>query len=49
MINETHENSKYLPGVKLPDNVITIPSATEAAAGADLLVFVILHQFIPSV
>ncbi|KAE8215551.1 hypothetical protein CF327_g1197 [Tilletia walkeri] len=49
VINETHENAKYLPGVKLPDNVVAIPSATEAAAGADLLVFVIPHQFIPSV
>ncbi|KAK0551340.1 glycerol-3-phosphate dehydrogenase [Tilletia horrida] len=48
-INQTHENAKYLPGVKLPDNVVAIPSATEAAAGADLLVFVIPHQFIPSV
>ena len=23
LINETHENKKYLPGIKLPDNVVS--------------------------
>merc|ERR1712110_1366527 len=39
VINERHENVKYLPGHKLPDIV-------RAAEGADVLVFVIPHQFI---
>ncbi|SPO38941.1 probable glycerol-3-phosphate dehydrogenase (NAD) [Pseudozyma flocculosa] len=49
IINEEHENPKYLPGVKLPAHVRAVPSATEAAQGAHLLVFVLPHQFIGSV
>lgn len=44
IINEEHENVKYLPGVKLPENVVATPSAVEAAEGADLLIFVLPHQ-----
>ncbi|XP_043791912.1 glycerol-3-phosphate dehydrogenase [NAD(+)], cytoplasmic-like isoform X2 [Apis laboriosa] len=46
IINETHENVKYLPGHKLPPNVIAIPDVVEAAKDADILTFVIPHQFI---
>ncbi|KAL7868929.1 hypothetical protein SRHO_G00103130 [Serrasalmus rhombeus] len=46
IINTDHENVKYLPGHKLPKNVIAVPDVTEAVAGADILVFVIPHQFI---
>lgn len=46
IINTEHENVKYLPGYKLPDNVIAVPRLSEAADGADLLVFVVPHQFI---
>ena len=46
IINTDHENVKYLPGVKLPANVIAVPDLVEAAKNADLLVFVIPHQFI---
>ncbi|KAG2187126.1 hypothetical protein INT44_004796 [Umbelopsis vinacea] len=46
IINEKHENVKYLPGVKLPENVIAIPDLIEACQGADLLVFVLPHQFV---
>uniref|UniRef100_A0AAR2KGY3 Glycerol-3-phosphate dehydrogenase [NAD(+)] n=1 Tax=Pygocentrus nattereri TaxID=42514 RepID=A0AAR2KGY3_PYGNA len=46
IINNDHENVKYLPGHKLPKNVIAVPDVTEAVAGADILVFVIPHQFI---
>ncbi|UZJ52456.1 hypothetical protein CBS101457_001776 [Exobasidium rhododendri] len=49
IINEKHENVKYLPGVRLPDNVVAVSSAVEAARGADLLIFVLPHQFIPGV
>ncbi|KAJ0066244.1 hypothetical protein NL108_004154 [Boleophthalmus pectinirostris] len=46
IINTEHENVKYLPGYKLPQNVIAVPQLSEAAEGADLLVFVVPHQFI---
>ncbi|CAH1125975.1 unnamed protein product [Ceutorhynchus assimilis] len=46
IINETHENVKYLPGHQLPSNVIAIPDVVEAAKDADILVFVVPHQFI---
>ncbi|XP_012681963.2 glycerol-3-phosphate dehydrogenase 1a [Clupea harengus] len=46
IINIDHENVKYLPGRKLPDNVLAVPDLAEAANGADILVFVIPHQFI---
>ena len=46
IINTDHENVKYLPGVKLPANVVAVPDLVEAARTADLLVFVIPHQFI---
>lgn len=44
IINEKHENVKYLPGIKLPTNVIATPNAVDAAKGADLLIFVLPHQ-----
>ncbi|XP_076765513.1 glycerol-3-phosphate dehydrogenase 1 [Xylocopa sonorina] len=46
IINETHENVKYLPGHKIPPNVIAIPDVVKAAKDADILIFVIPHQFI---
>lgn len=46
IINEDHENVKYLPGVKLPENVIAIPELVDAGREADLFIFVIPHQFI---
>ena len=46
IINEDHENVKYLPGVKLPENVRAVPELLDAARDADLFVFVIPHQFI---
>ncbi|XP_008630254.2 PREDICTED: glycerol-3-phosphate dehydrogenase 1-like protein [Corvus brachyrhynchos] len=49
IINHEHENVKYLPGYKLPDNVVAIPNLKEAVQDADLLVFVIPHQFIHKV
>jgi len=45
IINTTHENVKYLPGRKLPENVVAVPDIVEAASGADVLIFVIPHQF----
>ncbi|MBN3291323.1 GPD1L protein, partial [Polypterus senegalus] len=46
IINTDHENVKYLPGYKLPHNVVAIPSLKDAAKDADVLVFVVPHQFI---
>ncbi|XP_020772776.2 glycerol-3-phosphate dehydrogenase [NAD(+)], cytoplasmic-like [Boleophthalmus pectinirostris] len=46
IINTDHENVKYLPGHKLPRNVVAVPDITEAVKGASILVFVIPHQFI---
>ncbi|XP_061686136.1 glycerol-3-phosphate dehydrogenase [NAD(+)], cytoplasmic-like isoform X2 [Syngnathoides biaculeatus] len=48
IINTDHENVKYLPGHKLPKNVVAVPDVTEAVTGAKLLVFVTPHQFISS-
>ncbi|XP_031147628.1 glycerol-3-phosphate dehydrogenase 1c [Sander lucioperca] len=46
IINTEHQNVKYLPGHKLPRNVVAVPDITEAVKGATILVFVIPHQFI---
>lgn len=49
IINTEHQNIKYLPGHKLPKNVVAIPDITEAVKGAKILVFVIPHQFISNI
>lgn len=49
IINKTHENVKYLPGIALPHNVIAEPDLQKASADADILVFVVPHQFLPNV
>lgn len=46
IINTTHENVKYLPGIKLPNNVLAVPSVVEAVQGSDVLVWVLPHQFV---
>ncbi|XP_012283028.1 glycerol-3-phosphate dehydrogenase [NAD(+)], cytoplasmic [Orussus abietinus] len=46
IINETHENVVYLPGHKIPENVVAVPDVVEAAKNADVLIFVVPHQFI---
>lgn len=45
-INNHHENKKYLPGFQLPPNLRAVPSLVDACKDADLLVFVMPHQFI---
>ncbi|XP_077997070.1 glycerol-3-phosphate dehydrogenase [NAD(+)], cytoplasmic-like isoform X3 [Glandiceps talaboti] len=47
IINEEHENVKYLKGYKLPENVVANPDLKSSATGADILVFVVPHQFVP--
>jgi glycerol-3-phosphate dehydrogenase (NAD+) len=46
VINKEHENVKYLPHHKLPENVIAEPDLTKAVKDADILIFVIPHQYI---
>jgi len=48
IINEKHENVKYLPGVRLPDNIVADPDIRHVVSGAHVLVFVMPHQFIKS-
>lgn len=45
-INATRENTRYLPGVPLPDSIVATPSAEDAVRGADVLVFVLPHQYV---
>jgi hypothetical protein len=51
IINQDHENKKYLPGVQLPENVVAVPDIGKAVEGATALVFVMPHQcmLIPSI
>lgn len=47
VINTRHENIKYLPGIKLPSNVVAVSDLKKACKGATLLIFVLPHQFLP--
>lgn len=49
IINSDHENVKYLPGHRLPENVVATPSLRQAVQDADLLVFAPPHQFIGTI
>lgn len=49
IINDRHENVKYLPGIKLPTNVVAIANLEDAVQEATLLVFVLPHQFIRNI
>ncbi|KAG0000053.1 glycerol-3-phosphate dehydrogenase [Entomortierella chlamydospora] len=49
IINTKHENVKYLPGIKLPENVVACPDLIRTCADATMLVFVVPHQFVVSV
>lgn len=46
VINEQNENVKYLPGIKLPKCVKAVPDLKTAASGADILIWVVPHQFV---
>lgn len=45
-INENHENPKYLPGIKLPTNIVAVTDVLEATKDANILVFCMPHQFL---
>jgi glycerol-3-phosphate dehydrogenase (NAD+) len=46
IINHKHENVKYLPGIKLPENIVACSDLVEAARDATILIFVLPHQFV---
>ncbi|KAL7730517.1 hypothetical protein ACLKA6_000519 [Drosophila palustris] len=46
VMNERHENIKYLPGIKLDDNLIAVNDLVEAAKEADILIFATSHSFL---
>lgn len=48
-INSTHENPKYLPGRRIPDNVVATSSLLDACESADILILVVPHQGIPQI
>lgn len=45
-INNKHINTKYLPGIVLPDNLIAEPDLLESVKGANILIFNVPHQFL---
>lgn len=49
IINTDHENVKYLPGIKLPKNIIAVPSLLDTVKDANVIIFNIPHQFLPNV
>ncbi|VDN03907.1 unnamed protein product [Thelazia callipaeda] len=49
IINIQHENVKYLPGRRIPPNVVAIPDLVTACKDSDILIFVIPHQFVENV
>lgn len=49
IINTEHVNVKYLPGKKLPENVVAITDVVEACTDSDVLVFVVPHQFVSKI
>lgn len=46
IINTEHENVKYLPGQKLPANVVACSDIVQTAQDADILIFVLPHKFV---
>ncbi|CAE6425176.1 unnamed protein product [Rhizoctonia solani] len=49
IINEKHENVKYLSGVQLGSNVKAEPDPIKAVKGATALIIVVPHQFVEKV
>lgn len=46
IINKDHENVKYLPDYKIPENVVAKPKLLDTIDNATVLIFVIPHQVI---
>lgn len=45
LINELHENVKYLPDIQLPKNIVANPNSADAVKDATILIFNMPHQF----
>lgn len=46
LINQLHENVKYLPGIAFPKNLVANPSVVDAVKDSTILIFNLPHQFI---
>jgi len=46
IINKEHENVKYLPGMKLPENLVAEPDMQVAVTGADVVIVGVPDQYI---
>jgi len=49
LINQLHENVKYLPDIPLPENLIADPSVVSTVKDASLLIFNVPHQFVSKI
>ncbi|KAL8139865.1 hypothetical protein V2J09_005886 [Rumex salicifolius] len=49
VINQTNENVKYLPGIRLGSNVVAQADLETAVKDANMLVFVTPHQFVGNI
>ncbi|GAB66424.1 glycerol-3-phosphate dehydrogenase [Plasmodium cynomolgi strain B] len=49
IINTKKENVKYMKGMKVPDNVVAISNLKDVVEDADLLIFVVPHQYLENV
>ncbi|CAI2297658.1 unnamed protein product [Caenorhabditis sp. 36 PRJEB53466] len=49
VINRRHENAKYLPGRRIPSNVIATSNLLDACASAHILILVVPHQGIAQI
>lgn len=49
IINEEHENVKYLPDIKLPKNLRANPDVKDVVANSDIVVINIPHQFLGNI
>jgi glycerol-3-phosphate dehydrogenase (NAD+) len=49
VINRTHQNSRYLPDISLPKNLVAVPHLKDVVKDATLVVFVTPHQFLHTV
>jgi glycerol-3-phosphate dehydrogenase (NAD+) len=46
VINQDHENVKYLPGFLLPKNVHANPDLADVCKESNLLIFALPHQYL---
>jgi glycerol-3-phosphate dehydrogenase (NAD+) len=49
IINTLHENTKYLPGVPLPKNLVANPNIIDSVKGSSILIFNLPHQFVSKI